>query len=99
MSDLDILAAPDLAPSQRTRAAWEEERRVFLRLLPTLLDSYRGQYVAVHKGSVIASGPDQIDVGKQAYSQVGYVPIYVGLVTDKDPEPVGIPSPRVLPGT
>ena len=28
----------------------------------------------------------------------GYVPIYVGLVTDADPEPVRIPPPRVLPG-
>ena len=47
---------------------------------------------------VIAEGPDQIEVAKQAYARAGYVPIYVGLVTNEPPRPVRIPSPRLFPG-
>ena len=38
-------------------------------------------------------------LGEQAYAQAGYVPIYVGLVTDEPPPPVRIPSPRLVRGT
>ena len=97
MSDVTILPAPDLSPKGAAPAAWEEERRAFLRLFPTLLVTHRGRYVAVFKGRVIADGPDQVEVAKRAYRLAGYVPIYVGLVTDELPSPVRIPSPRMLP--
>jgi len=67
---------------QGTSSAWEEEHRAFLGLLPTLMATHGGQYVAVYKASVIADGPDQVDVAKRAYARAGYVPIYVGLVTN-----------------
>ena len=70
----------------------------FLRLLPTLLATHRGRYVAVHHGCVIAEGPEQVEVAKQAYARAGYVPIYVGLVTEEPSRPVRLPSPRLLPG-
>jgi hypothetical protein len=61
--------------------------------------AHRDQYVAVHRGAVIAHGPDQVEVAQQAYTtRAGYVPIYVGLVTDDPLPPVRIPSPRLLPG-
>jgi hypothetical protein len=37
-------------------------------------------------------------VAKLAYARAGYVPVYVGLVTDDPPRPVHLPSPRLLPG-
>jgi hypothetical protein len=98
MSDVNTLPAPDLSLKKSTHAAWEEEQRAFLRLLPTLLDTHRGQYVAVDKGCVVAEGTDQVDVAKQAYARVGYVPIYVGLVTTEPPHPVRLPSPRLYLG-
>jgi hypothetical protein len=97
MSELTTFPAPDLTLEENSHALWEEERRAFMRLLPMLLSAHRGQYVAVHRGNVIAEGPDQVDVAKRAYADVGYVPIYVGLVTDEPPRPVRIPSPRLLP--
>jgi hypothetical protein len=97
MSDVNTLPAPDLSLKEAVRSAWEDERRAFLRLIPALLDSHRGRYVAVHHGSIIAEGADQVEVAKQAYAQAGYVPIYVGQVTD-EPRPVRIPSPRLLAG-
>jgi hypothetical protein len=98
MSDVTTLPAPDLNLKEATHTAWEEEQRAFLRLLPTLLATHRDQYVAVHKGCVIADGPDQVEVAKRAYALAGYVPIYVGLVTDEPPRPARLPSPRRLPG-
>jgi hypothetical protein len=98
MSDVDTLPAPELTHKQGNHAAWEEEHRAFLRLLPSLLATHQGQYVAVHKSSIIAEGPDQVDVALQAYAQAGYVPIYVGLVTNEPQKPVRLPSPRMLPG-
>jgi hypothetical protein len=98
MSDVTTLPAPDLSLKDAEYASWEEQRRAFFRLLPTLLPTHRSQFVAVHEGRVIAKGPDQVDVAKQAYAQVGYVPIYVGLVTDEPPRPVRISSPRLLAG-
>ena len=98
MSDMTTLPAPDLSVKEATHAAWEEEQRAFLRLLPTLLATHRGRYVAVHHGCVIAEGPEQVEVAKQAYARAGYVPIYVGLVTEEPSRPVRLPSPRLLPG-
>jgi hypothetical protein len=98
MSNVTTLPAPDLGMKETTPAAWENEQRTFLRLLPTLLATHQGQYVAVHHGRVIAEGPDQVEVAKQAYARAGYVPIYVGLVTNEPPRLVRIPSPRLFPG-
>jgi hypothetical protein len=97
MSDVTTLPAPELNLEEGIHAAWEKEQRAFLQLLPTLLATHRGQYVAVHKGLVVAEGRDQVEVAKQAYARVGYVPTYVGLVTDEPSRPVRVPSPRLLP--
>ncbi len=94
MSDVTTLPAPDLGLKETTHSAWENEYRAFLRLQPTLLSTNRGQYVAVYGERVIAEGPDQVEAAKRAYALAGYVPIYVGLVTDQPPRPIRIPSPR-----
>jgi len=95
MSDVTTLPAPDLDLKETKHSAWENERRAFFRLLPTLLATHQGQYVAVHLGRVIAEGVDQIEVAMQAYARAGYVPIYVGLVTTDPPRIVRMPSPRL----
>jgi len=59
----------------------ERERRAFLRLLPELLRTHRGQYVAIHGEQVVDSGPDDIALVRQVHARVGYVPIHVALVT------------------
>ena len=98
MTHVNTLPAPDLGRKEATPAVWETEHRAFLRLVPTLLATHEGQYIAVHQGCVIAEGLDQIEVAKQAYALAGYVPIYVGLVTHEPPRPVRIPAPRLLHG-
>lgn len=61
----------------------EREYRTFLRLLPQLLDSHRGLYVAVHDGQVVDSDADDISLIQRVHAKFGYVPIHVGLVTDR----------------
>jgi hypothetical protein len=76
------LPPPSLEPLAATAGKWEREYQAFCRLLPQLLQTHAGQYVAVHDGQVIASGTDKVAVALQAFSQVGTVPIHVGLVTE-----------------
>jgi hypothetical protein len=37
-------------------------------------------------------------VALEAYSRVGYVPLYLGHVTDEPPRPARIPTPRIWRG-
>jgi hypothetical protein len=71
----------------------EREYQAFLRLLPELLATYRGRYVAIHKGQVIDSDLDDIALVRRVHTQVGYIPIHVGLVSDA-PALVRIPHYR-----
>jgi hypothetical protein len=96
MSEVAILPAPEIESAEAAETAWERERRAFFQLLPSLLKSHPGQYVAVHDGAVIARGSDRISVTLDAYQQVGYVPLYVGLVGEAPRRRVRLPSPRVL---
>jgi hypothetical protein len=94
MSQLDTLAAP-LLPMPDDK--WRREQQAFRRLLPELLKTHLGQFVAIHEGQVVESGLDKLDVAARAYARFGYLPIYVSLVTDQPPALVRLPSPRVVP--
>jgi len=96
MHDVTILPAPEIEPVGTPETAWECERRAYLQRLPSLSRTHPGQYVAVHDGTVVASGSDRIRVALDAYQKVGYVPIYVGLVGEGPRRRVRLPSPRVI---
>lgn len=72
------LAVPELSKGER-------EYQAFLRLLPDLLPTHRGQYVAIHEGTVVDADKDDIALVQRVQARVGYVPIHVGLVTDQPP--------------
>jgi hypothetical protein len=63
----------------------EREHQAFQRLLPELLQEYRGKYVAIHEGKVVDSDSDDITLVQRVHSRIGYVPIHVALVTDRPP--------------
>jgi hypothetical protein len=75
---------------------WRKEREAFYRMLPELLKAHRDQFVAVHEERVVGEGAEPIELVKRAYAQFGYVPIYVGLVTDQPLPRVRVPSPRLV---
>jgi hypothetical protein len=70
--------APELTKGER-------EYQTFRRLLPLLLSSHCGQYVAIHDGQVVDSGTDDIALIQRVHARFGYVPIHVGLVADSLP--------------
>ncbi len=100
MSNLSILPAPNIETGNALESPWERERRAFHQLLPSLLVTHPGQYVAVHEGKVIASGRDRVEVAMEAYGRVGYVSLFVGMVAEALPRRrVRVPSPRVRRGS
>jgi hypothetical protein len=78
---------------------WDQEYQAFRRLLPQLLATNRGCYVAIHNGQVVDSGNDKLALALRVLAKVGNVAIHVGLVTD-EPEPVSRSGLRreLLPG-
>jgi hypothetical protein len=96
MNDTTILPAPDISAVPVPKSKWAKEYETFRQLLPSLLTTHRGEYVAIHNGQVVASGDDQVEVALRAYDKVGYVPLHVGLVTTEPPPVIRFPSPRVV---
>lgn len=92
MPSVESLPAPDLTAPGEDK--WRREQRAFHRLIPDLLLSHRGLFVAVHEGCVVESGDDKVKVAQRAYNRFGYVPIFVSRVVEYPAPTVRIPSPR-----
>ena len=87
MSEPITLPAPVVELTAPPRTKWEREYQAFRQLLPQLLATHKGRYVAIHDGQVVDSGDDKLVLALQVLAKVGNVAIHVGLVTD-EPEPV-----------
>jgi len=95
MDPSEVLDAPVLQPHRSQRdAGWEREYAAFQRLFPTLLQSYRDKFVAVHNGAVVAAADSVKDAALAAYKRLGRVSLYVGWVSEKPLAPARIPSTR-----
>ena len=94
MKRTTVLPAPQVDCPLLGEGKWNDERRAFQRLRPSLLRSHQGSYVAIHQSKVVDSGKDKVALGLRVYPRFGYVPIYVGEVWANPPRPVRIPSPR-----
>ena len=95
MSQTEVLPAPELDTRADGATKWEYERAAYWRLLPSLLSQHRDEYVAIHEGQVVDSGADQIDLALRVYRRFGYLPIYVGLVSNEPLRMLRVPTPRV----
>jgi hypothetical protein len=87
--------APNLEAFLPPMGKYERERRAFQRLLPDLLKTHRGKYVAVHDEKVVDSDEDEVALATRVWQRHGYVPIHVQRVTEQ-PELVRIPHVREL---
>jgi hypothetical protein len=81
------LPAPNIVLTSEPRTKWVPEYQAFRKLLPELMKTHKGKYVAIHEGKVIDSGDNRLELVFRALAQVGNVDIHVGLVTDR-PKPV-----------
>jgi len=95
MSDPVIRTVQLPPPSPPTK--FERERSAFLRLLPDLLKTHQGKYVAIHEERVVGEGDDKVAVALATYRQFGYVEIYVGLVTTQPEVPLRAGRYRLVP--
>src|SRR5947209_1440658 len=80
MKRTNVLPAPQVGGLLPGESKWNQERRAFLRLRPSLLRSHQGRYVAIHQSKVVDSATDKVALGLRVYARFGYVPIYVGQV-------------------
>jgi hypothetical protein len=85
MNQTDTPPLIEVALPMSMPAKGEQEYQAFLRLLPMLLTTHRGKYVAVHDGEVVDSDTDDIALIQRVHARIGYVPIHVGLVTQSQP--------------
>lgn len=95
MGESDILEAPVLPLPKPPDDKWHRDRAAFLAMLPDLLKTHSGRYVAVHDGQVVAAGEGFVECARAAYRSVGYVPMYIGPVAERRPV-VRIPLPRIV---
>jgi hypothetical protein len=86
-SETATLTSPAFHWPPPPRTKWEREYFAFQRLLPQLLLTKRGQYVAVHEQRVIDTDRDEMALIGRVLAKIGNVDIHVGLVTDQ-PEPI-----------
>ena len=96
MASIETLPAPEL--SERDDDKWRREQRAFRHLLPELLRTHPGLFVAIHEGRVVESGEDKLDVARRAYERFGYIPMFISQVVAGPSPAVRIPSPRRLNG-
>lgn len=84
----DVQTFTVVLPEPPPKSKFEREKAAFYRLLPDLLATHRGQYVAIHGEQVVDSGPDQVEVALRVLRRVGNVALYVHLVSDERRLPV-----------
>jgi hypothetical protein len=74
----------------------EKERTIFEQRKPELLKRYRGQYIAMHNGDVVAHAKDLNSLHKQVFDKYGRTPIlHKQVLPDPDRDYV-IRSPRLV---
>jgi hypothetical protein len=95
MSEPLTLPAPVLDVGVPIEDKWRREQRAFQRLLPDLLHTHAGKYVAIHDEQVVDTDGDLVTLGRRVYRRYGYIPIYMDLVAEK-PVIVRIPHYRVI---
>lgn len=96
MRETTTFPAPVLNLTPPPVTKWEREYQAFLVLLPELLKTHRGKYVAIHEGQVIDSGADRLEVIFRALEKTGGACIHTDFVTEQPPPPIRIPHYRVV---
>lgn len=80
---------------QEELRTFHKDRETFLYLIPELLKSHAGQFVAIFRGQLVDADPDQWTLAKRVYAKYGYQPIYMDEVLEK-PNVYEFPSPEIL---
>ena len=87
MSTTTTFPPPVIATFVPPSSKWEREYAAFQRLLPQLLKTHHGRFVAIHGEQVVEGGDNKLAVALSVLARLGNVDIHVGLVT-AEPEPI-----------
>jgi hypothetical protein len=87
MSDTITFPSPIISLPALFQSKWDREFQAFKQLLPTLLATHPGLYVAIHDGKVVDCGDNKLALALRVLDKLGNVSIHVDLVS-QEPEPV-----------
>lgn len=73
----------------------QEEALAFTRLYPQLVEHYRNQFVAIHKGEVVDNDPSFEVLFLRIQSRLGDLPVLIQQVLDTPVEEWHYRSPRL----
>ena len=81
-SNIDYIAfqLPPIEPKEVQD--FETEYEAFRKLLPTLMTTYEGQYVAIHHGAVVDADRSRSTLVHRFFERFGDVSVYIGYVGD-----------------
>lgn len=71
-----------------------EERRAFERQKAQLLRRYEGQFVALHRGRVVAHDADDEALAARMFAKLGEAPFWIERV-EKRPTVYDLPAPEI----
>ena|SRR5580765_4751736 len=100
MSETVMAPIPTIESFAPQGGKWQREFQAFQQLLPQLLTSYPGKYVAIHDGKIVDVGEEKLPLALRVLSKIGNVDIHVGFVST-NPEPIhrsGIRHDLSMPG-
>jgi hypothetical protein len=86
MDVIETVVLPIPISGSTSGEKYDREYAAFRRMLPTLMQTKLGQYVAIHEERVITSGADRMQVVNETLAKIGNVAIHVGLV-GSEPSP------------
>ena len=66
-------------------AAIEREEKAFSKILPDLLNTLRGNYVAIYQGKLVGSDTDESRLVDKMFDRYGYVPFFIEIVEEEPP--------------
>ena len=80
-----VFEAPQIPEPDYRNDKWLRERRAFYRLLPELLKTSRGKWVAVHNEEVVEVGDSLQLVLKKFWNRFPKTEVYIQLVDEEVP--------------
>jgi len=82
---------------QAEREKIHAETEAFWAMYPQLLERYSGQYVAVHEGKVVDTGPDLAELYQRVRECYGDTPVLLTKVLPDSTRELVFRSPRLEP--
>jgi hypothetical protein len=82
-------------PLQPVPEQFQREVAAFERMLPELLQEYRGRVVAIHGGQVIEVGDSKVKVSERVHERLGDITVYIQRV-EEQPRVYRFPYFRVV---